>query len=141
MDKSKFTDLWCATSESIGEILERFVNEYDFRIKEDWEKLINIFNEEIECYSNVQQDIDWNKLVRKLKARNIHEGFTRYIIHRDLAQDNALWLLFKETDVQATKDVETHMAEYIEKECDWYYNNDLKLLYEVMEADSNNWYY
>lgn len=133
MNETQLNILWNATSDSIGEMLESFVKDYPEVVQADWDDIVEI------CKDESSYDLDWKKLARKLKARHIQEPFARFVIHKYLEKNIEKSLLFNNCDPDATKDVELHMAETIEHECEWSITNYMVVIRQIMEYEDCNW--
>ena len=133
MNEIKLNMLWNTTSDSVGEMLEAFVNDYPQVIADNMDYYDNI------CLGEKERAIDWAKLRRKLKARHIREEFMQFILHKFRNIGSAVGLLFEDMEPDDTKDVELHMADTIEKELEWCYKNQEITIRQIMEYEDGNW--
>lgn len=133
MNENQLNILWNATSDSVGEMLEAFVEDYQQVIDDNMDYYDHI------CFDEKERTVDWNKLRRKLKARHIKEEFMQFVLHKYRDRVSAIGLLFKDHDPQVTKDIELHMANAIEKELEWCYKNQDVTIRQIMEYENGNW--
>lgn len=133
MNENQLNILWNATSDSVGEMLEAFVEDYQQVIDDNMDYYDHI------CFDEKERTVDWNKLRRKLKARHIKEEFMQFVLHKYRDRVSAIGLLFKDHDPDNTKDVELHMANAIEKELEWCYKNLDVTIHQIMEYENGNW--
>lgn len=133
MNEIKLNMLWNTTSDSVGEMLEAFVNDYPQVIADNMDYYDNI------CLGEKERAIDWAKLRRKLKARHIKEEFMQFILHEFRNTGSTVGLLFENWNPDDTKDVELHMADTIEKELEWCYKNQEITIRQIMEYEDGNW--
>lgn len=133
MNETQLNLLWNATSDSIGEMLEVFVEDYSGVVADNMD-----YYDEI-CRDEKDRPVDWAKLRRKLKVRHIKEEFMQFILHKYRDRESAVGLLFEDYDPNITKDVELHMANAIEKELEWCYENQEITIRQIMEYENGNW--
>ena len=133
MNEIKLNLLWDATSDSVGEMLEAFVEDYPEGIADNMDYYDNI------CLDQKGRPVDWAKLRRKLKARHIKEEFMQFILHKFRNIESAVGLLFENWEPDDTKDVELHMANTIEKELEWCYKNQEITIRQIMGYEDGNW--
>ena len=133
MNENQLNILWEATSDSVGEMLEAFVEDYPEVIDDNMDYYNNL------CLGEKARPIDWARLRRKLKVRHIKEEFMQFILHKYRDRESAIGLLFKDYDPYTTEDVELHMANTIEKELDWCYKNQDVTIRQIMEYENGNW--
>ena len=133
MNETQLNILWNATSDSIGEMLEVFVEDYPQVISDNMEHYDNTL------LGEKDRPVDWAKLRRKLKARHIKEEFMQFVLHKYRDKASAAGILFKDYDPYITKDVELHMADAIEKELEWCYKNQEITIRQIMEYENGNW--
>lgn len=133
MNEIKLNMLWDATSDSVGEMLEAFVEDYPEVIADNMGYYDNI------CLDKKGRPVDWAKLRRKLKVRHIKEEFMQFILHKFRNKESAVGLLFENWEPYDTKDVELHMADTIEKELEWCYKNQEITIRQIMEYEDGNW--
>lgn len=133
MNEIKLNILWETTSDSIGEMLEAFVEDHPRVIIDNMSYYDNI------CIDEKDRPVDWAKLCRKLKVRHIREEFMQFILHKFRNKGSAVGLLFENWEPKNTKDVELHMANTIEKELEWCYKNQDVTVRQIMEYENDNW--
>lgn len=133
MNENQLNILWDATSDSVGEMLEAFVEDYPQVIEDNMDYYDRI------CFDEKERTVDWVKLRRKLKARHIKEEFMQFILHKFRNIGSAVGLLFENWKLEDTKDIELHMAKTIEKELEWCYKNQEITIRQIMEYEDGNW--
>lgn len=133
MNETQLNILWNATSDSIGEMLEAFVEDYPEVIADNMDYYDNI------CLCEKNRQIDWAKLRRKLKARHIKEEFMQFILHKYRDKGSTVGLLFENWEPNDTDDVELHMAKSIETELEWCCKNQEITIRQIMEYEDGNW--
>ena len=133
MNENQLNILWNTTSDSVGEMLEAFVEDYPQVIDDNMDYYDRI------CFDEKERTVDWAKLRRKLKVRHIREEFMQFILHKYRDRDSAIGLLFMDYDPDTTEDIELHMAKTIEKELEWCYKNQDVTIRQIMEYENGNW--